>query len=112
MTCKLDILSFIKTVDTDIKEFLSQHYLKKTRRPYVSVALNPNLFCIKHPQLYQEIVQRLEYDDDLDEISNYLCKTYPEYLVNAKEIYGSVQRLEDVISFSIYKYEEYCQSYK
>ena len=62
--------------------------------------------------MYADIKQRLELDDEtFDQLSNYLCTNYSEYLCNSKEMYGSMQRKEDAISFAIYKYKEYLESH-
>ena len=105
---KRDILSFAKTIHLDIQEYLNHHLLEPQRRPYVSTLGSLDTFKCNNPEIYYGIERRLELNDnELDTLANYLCSRYFTWMIDQKQIYGSVQRLEDVTTFIVNKYNSH-----
>ena len=109
-----DLVRFARRIKPQIDEFVAQHKLDLTRRPFARDLGHMDQFAHDHPELYSRAVARLKLPDaDLSALNDFLCKRYREQLIcSAKEDsaplppYVMMQRLEDIVDFVIASYQE------
>ena len=87
------------------RNFLHNHELSNKVRPYVSKSCNPEKLKKDAPDVYRNMIRRLEYaDDELDALNAFFITKYKELIVGTKNIEGRMQRLEDLTDFVIEEY--------
>ena len=106
-TQSVTLLEFVQSIDKDILQFLKGHTLNVMRRPFMSPSgMSPLQFSIEHKDLYDRAMTRTNIpESERDSLVEYLCQKYTGYLCSQPgQVYGRLQRLEDVMDFVLQMY--------